>query len=64
MEKAIESGSHSMSRMKEMNGDAGVTSRSSGNCRTRIPNTIAIAICPASFAFARRPRLRCRDTLR
>ncbi len=52
-----------VSRMKEIWLDAGVTPRSSGNCSARRAKAIATRVCPESLAPARRPRLRCLDTL-
>src|SRR3712207_6602998 len=53
------SSSHSMSRKKEMNGDAGVTPRSSGNCSEARANRIATKDWPAILALLRRPSERC-----
>ena len=53
------SSSHSMSRRKEMAGEAGVTPRSSGNCSDSRAKTMATTDCPAILAFVRSPSERC-----
>ena len=47
-----------MSRMKDSFVDAGVRSCEFGNCRIRMPKTMAMMSCRASFARALRPRFR------
>ncbi len=53
------SGIASMSRRKEMAGDAGVTPRSSGNCSASRAKMIATTDWPAILALLRKPRDRC-----
>ena len=51
--------SHSMSRRKEMAGEAGVIPRSSGNCSEATANTMATTDWPAILALLRSPSERC-----
>ena len=53
------SSNHSMSRRKEMNSEAGVTPRSSGNCSEPSAKRTATIDCPAILALLRRPSERC-----
>ena len=53
-----------VSRMNETRVEAGVRNAPFWNCSASRANVMATALCPASLAPARSPRLRCREILR